>query len=215
MTARVEELWLLGGVTASGKTQMALEWAEKNNAEILSCDSVSFYRGLDVGSAKPDSMDQRRVVHHGLDLAGVSEVFDVSKFHSYAEEAVEEIASRGKRVLVVGGSGFFLHGFLKPVVDGLDISDEVRDYVLKRYEDEGIEAIIEELKKLNPQGLPSLTPAAKRSQSRDFFIKCLGASKKRVFRAQNPLLPNTGLVGIGWNIGQGISLGGSSSSKSH
>jgi tRNA dimethylallyltransferase len=156
MTARVEELWLLGGVTASGKTQMALEWAEKNNAEILSCDSVSFYRGLDVGSAKPDSMDQRRVVHHGLDLAGVSEVFDVSKFHSYAEEAVEEIASRGKRVLVVGGSGFFLHGFLKPVVDGLDISDEVRQYVIKRHEEEGIAVIIEELKKLNPEGLLNL-----------------------------------------------------------
>ena len=52
-------------------------------------------------------------------------------------------------MLVVGGS-FFLHGFFKAVVDGLDISDEVRDYVLKRYEGEGIEAIIEELKKLNP-----------------------------------------------------------------
>lgn len=156
MTARVEELWLLGGVTASGKTEISLQWAEKNNAEILSCDSVSFYRGLDVGSAKPDSMDQQRVVHYGLDLAEVSEVFDVSQFHIYAREVVEQIASRGKRVLVVGGSGFFLHGFLKAVVDGLDISDEVRDYVLKRYEEEGIEAIIEELKKLNPLGLPNL-----------------------------------------------------------
>ena len=156
MTARVEELWLLGGVTASGKTEISLQWAEKNNAEILSCDSVSFYRGLDVGSAKPDSMDQQRVVHYGLDLAEVSEVFDVSQFHIYARKVVEQIASRGKRVLVVGGSGFFLHGFLKAVVDGLDISDEVRDYVLKRYEEEGIEAIIEELKKLNPLGLPNL-----------------------------------------------------------
>jgi tRNA dimethylallyltransferase len=156
MTARVEELWLLGGVTASGKTEMSLEWAEKNNAEILSCDSVSFYRGLDVGSAKPDSIDQQKVVHYGLDLADVSEVFDVSKFHSYAKEVVKQIASRGKRVLVVGGSGFFLHGFLRPVVDGLHISDEVRQYVLKRYEGEGIATITDELKKLNPLGLPNL-----------------------------------------------------------
>ena len=86
----------MGGVTASGKTEISLQWAEKNNAEILSCDSVSFYRGLDVGSAKPDSMDQQRVVHYGLDLAEVSEVFDVSQFHIYAREVLSRLPHGGK-----------------------------------------------------------------------------------------------------------------------
>ena len=68
MSGKVNELWLLGGVTGVGKTELSLEWAEKNNAEILSCDSVAFYRGLDIGSAKPCKEDLDRVVHHGIDL---------------------------------------------------------------------------------------------------------------------------------------------------
>ena len=129
MAYKVEELWILAGVTAAGKTELSLEWAERNDAEIISCDSVSFYRGLDIGSAKPGLNDQKRVVHHGLDLADVSEVFDVGQFHAYANEVIEDMVSRGKKVLVVGGSGFFLQGFLQPVVDALEVSDEVRNHV--------------------------------------------------------------------------------------
>lgn len=156
MANKVEELWLLGGVTSSGKTEVSLDWAEKNNAEILSCDSVSFYRGLDVGSAKPDGTERKRVVHHGLDLAEVRQVYDVGQFHSYARKVVDDISSRGKKVLVVGGSGFFIHGFLRAVVDGVEVSDEVRTKVQSLFDDGGIEAVSSELKKSNPNGLGGL-----------------------------------------------------------
>ena len=65
---KVQELWILAGVTAAGKTEFSLQWAEKYDAEIISCDSVSFYRGLNIGSAKPSKEEQGRVVHHGLDM---------------------------------------------------------------------------------------------------------------------------------------------------
>ncbi len=156
MARKVEELWILGGVTAAGKTELSLEWAEKNGAEIISCDSVSFYRGLDIGSAKPDSREQKRVVHHGLDLADVSEVFDVGQFHSYANEVIQDMISRGKKVLVVGGSGFFLHGFLRPVVDAVEVAQEVRNQVKATYENEGLDALLAQLKKHNPEGLAHL-----------------------------------------------------------
>ena len=103
MARQVEELWILGGVTAAGKTEISLEWAEHNNAEIISCDSVAFYRGLDIGSAKPGSSEQQRVVHHGLNLANVSEVFDVVQFHVYAKEKKLGIYyQEGKKCLLWG-----------------------------------------------------------------------------------------------------------------
>lgn len=156
MAYKVEELWILAGVTAAGKTELSLEWAERNDAEIISCDSVSFYRGLDIGSAKPGLKDQKRVVHHGLDLADVSEVFDVGQFHAYANEVIEDMVSRGKKVLVVGGSGFFLQGFLQPVVDALEVSDEVRNHVNTTYEKYGLDTTLAQLGKLNPKGLGNL-----------------------------------------------------------
>lgn len=156
MAKKVEELWVLGGVTAAGKTQLSLEWAEKHNAEIISCDSVSFYRGLDIGSAKPSSSEQERVVHHGLDLVDVTEVFNVGRFHAYAKETIEDILSRGKKVLVVGGSGFFLHGFLRPVIDSVEVSVEIRNKVQKIFESKGVHSLIKKLEIYNPDGLGNL-----------------------------------------------------------
>ena len=149
----VGEIWLLGGVTASGKTDLALSWAENNNAEIISCDSVAFYRGLDLGSAKPTQEEQERVPHHGLDLADVHEVFDVVRFHDYAKNVVQDIAGRGKKILVVGGSGFFLNGFLRPITDGIEISAEVRQSIEDQYQSKGLGSLLENLNKLNPDGV--------------------------------------------------------------
>ena len=156
MGATVRELWLLGGVTAAGKTGLSIEWAEKNGAEIISCDSVSFYRGLNLGSAKPSIEEQKQIVHHGLDLADLSETYDVRQFHAYASRKVEEILNRGKKVLLVGGSGFFLDGFLRPISDGVEIEQQVRNEAEKLFETGGLSKILKKLNELNPDGLAGL-----------------------------------------------------------
>ena len=153
MVSMAGEIWLLGGITASGKTELALSWAEKNDAEILCCDSVSLYRGLDIGSAKPTQHELDLVPHFGLDLAEVSEVFDVVQFHAYAQEVVNEIAQRGKKILVVGGSGFFLSGFFRAITDGIDITREVRQSIEFQYQEKGLESLLDDLKKFNPDGV--------------------------------------------------------------
>jgi tRNA dimethylallyltransferase len=153
MVSMVGEIWLLGGVTASGKTELALSWAENNGAEILCCDSVSLYRGLDIGSAKPKLHELDRVPHFGLDLAEVSEVFDVVQFHAYAQCVVNEIAQRGKKILVVGGSGFFLSGFLRAITDGIDISRDIRQSIEFQYQEKGLDSLLDDLKKFNPDGV--------------------------------------------------------------
>ncbi|MGA0133607.1 MAG: tRNA (adenosine(37)-N6)-dimethylallyltransferase MiaA [Opitutales bacterium] len=117
MTAEKAEIRILTGPTAAGKTDAAIEWAEKNGAEILSCDSVCVYRGMDVGSAKPTADQRRRVTHHGLDLADPSERFSVARYVEAARQALEDAASRGRRILVTGGSGFYLAAFFGPVAD--------------------------------------------------------------------------------------------------
>lgn len=186
----MKELWILGGITAAGKSELAVKWALAHGAEILSCDSVSFYRGLDVGSAKPDLTERALVPHHGLDLADPHEVFDVAKFHAYARGVLEEIFDKGKRVIVVGGSGFFLEGFLNPIFDETVVSPKIRDQVRKLLEREGLKSVLKELQKLNPQGLGSLDVQnpirLSRALERSWQSGKSLVEQERVFRALPP-----------------------------
>ncbi len=123
------ELRLLAGPTAAGKTAAALAWAEACGGEILSCDSVCVYRGLDIGSAKPDAAERARVPHHGIDLADPAERFSIEAYVRHARAAVDDCLRRGKPLMVAGGSGFYLAAFLGPVTDALEIPDAVREEV--------------------------------------------------------------------------------------
>ena len=149
-------LYFLAGVTASGKSSIALEWAQENEAEILSCDSIALYRGMNIGSAKPSLEDQLKVKHYGLDLANVDQRYDVSKYINYANNVVREVYDRNGKILVVGGSGFYLRSFFSAVVDEVIISDEIKHSVEELYQLEGIEGLILKLKQMNPQGLGEL-----------------------------------------------------------
>jgi tRNA dimethylallyltransferase len=96
------------GPTASGKTALALELAERVGAEIVSADSRQIYRGLDVGTAKPTAAERARVPHHGLDLVGPGEPFDVARYAAVARAAIADVHARGRHVLVVGGTGLYV-----------------------------------------------------------------------------------------------------------
>src|SRR5579871_1749355 len=117
MTAETTQgtIHILTGPTAAGKTELALRWAERHGAEIVSCDSLLFYRGMDIGTAKPTKAEQARVPHHLVDILDVAERMDVARFVMLARVAVEAIAARGRAVLVVGGSGLYLKTFFAPV----------------------------------------------------------------------------------------------------
>jgi len=97
----------LVGPTAAGKTEAALRIAEALDAEILSVDSMLVYRGMDVGTAKPTPADRARVPHHVLDLVEPSERFTVARYREAARAALDDVASRGRRALLVGGSGLY------------------------------------------------------------------------------------------------------------
>jgi tRNA dimethylallyltransferase len=98
-------LFFLVGPTASGKTEYAVSWARRYGAEILSCDSLAVYKGMDIGTAKPSPRQREEIPHWGLDLVHPEDSFSVYRYQCYAHRVVKEILERGNRVLVVGGSG--------------------------------------------------------------------------------------------------------------
>lgn len=100
------------GPTASGKTGLALELAERWNGEIICADSRTVYRGMDVGTAKPTKEEQSRVRHWGLDLVDPDQPFSVADFKRFAETAIVDIRNRGKVPFLVGGTGLYVDAVL-------------------------------------------------------------------------------------------------------
>ncbi len=169
-------LHVLTGCTGAGKTEWAIRWAEANSGEIISCDSLLFYRGMDLGTAKPTPAQRRRVPHHLIDIREVSEPMNAAVFASMARNAAEEIAGRGRPVLAVGGSGFYLKAFLVPVADGLEIPAEVRARVAGLLGAGGLAALVEQLRSLNPEGLGGLDTANPRRVA-NALVRCLASGR--------------------------------------
>ena len=165
-------LHVLTGATAVGKTEWALRWAESCGAEIISCDSLLFYRGMDLGTAKPTAGERARVPHHLIDICDVTERMDVTHYVTKARAAVEAIEGRGRPVLVVGGSGFYLKSFFAPVADDVAVSPALRAEVRAL---SGSEALAR-LRSLNPAGLGELDVANPRRVTRA-LERCLASGR--------------------------------------
>lgn len=151
----IGKIYCLSGCTAVGKTELALTWAEAFDAEIVSCDSLLFYRGMDIGTAKPTPAELKRVPHHLIDIAEPSEQMDVGRYIDLAIDSIQEIQGRGKNVLITGGSGFYLKAFFEPVVDDVQISEAVSEKAAQLMA-QGLESAVDELRTLNPEGLENL-----------------------------------------------------------
>jgi tRNA dimethylallyltransferase len=103
----------IAGPTGVGKSALALELAERLNGEIISVDSMQVYRGLDIGTAKPSAVEQKRVRHHLINVVELSESFDAAQFVGLAQAAVNEIQARGCVPIFCGGTGFYFKAFLE------------------------------------------------------------------------------------------------------
>lgn len=115
------------GPTASGKSSLAMKLAEEHNGEIISCDSVQLYKYFDIGSAKPSKEEQERIPHHLIDVLDAHENFDAARYGDLARKAIEEINSRGKLPILVGGTGLYYRFLL-----GDDVHSLPKDACLKK-----------------------------------------------------------------------------------
>ena len=117
---------LILGPTGSGKTALSLALGERFNGEIVSCDSVAVYRGMDLGSAKPSPEEQRRLQHHVIDVANPDEVFTAGEYSRQARTAMREIVQRNRTPIVTGGTGLYLRALTLGLFHGPARQDDLR-----------------------------------------------------------------------------------------
>jgi tRNA dimethylallyltransferase len=144
-------LILIVGPTAVGKTELAIQLAERLNGEIVSADSRLFYRGMDIGTAKPSREEQARVPHHLIDIVNPDEILSLAVFQQRAHEIIADIHTRNKLPLLVGGTGQYVRavteGWTPPEVIP---NERLRDELGKMKEERGIYWLHEKLKGLDP-----------------------------------------------------------------
>lgn len=138
------------GPTGAGKTALAINLADELNAEIVNADSRQFYRGMDIGTAKPSLAEQRRVRHHLIDIRTPDDPVDVVGFVTLARAAISDIVARGRRVLVVGGSGLYLRALRGGIFRGPAASVEIRERLAREAREDGVERLHRRLGAVDP-----------------------------------------------------------------
>jgi tRNA dimethylallyltransferase len=147
----------LAGPSASGKTAIALELAERFGAEIVCADSMTVYRGMDVGTAKPSAAERARVAHHLLDVADPGEPFSVARYQRLAREVIARIRDNGRVPFVVGGSGLYF----RAAADDLEFPP-ADPKIRARIEREDLGVLAVRLKEADPEAAAFVDPANKR-----------------------------------------------------
>ncbi len=145
------------GPTASGKTAFSVALAKRIGAEIVSADSMQIYKGMDIASAKPTMDEMQGVPHHLIDFLESSESYSVARYIKDATGIIRDIHSRGKKVIVCGGTGLYVDSLLGNIVfDEQPDNTEIRNKLRLRREEEGIEAIFRELMEIDPETAETL-----------------------------------------------------------
>lgn len=146
---------VITGPTASGKTGFAIECAKKYNGEIVSCDSMQIYKGLDIGTAKATPDEQNAVRHHLIDVINYDENFSVQQFVQKARCAIDQIISKGKLPIIVGGTGLYINSLLHEYsFANTNKNNEIREYynnLLQERGNEYLHSLLEQVDKESAQ----------------------------------------------------------------
>jgi len=146
-----KRVYIIVGPTSVGKSEVALNVAEKLDAWIICADSRQVYSGMDIGTAKPNKLERARVRHFLIDIVSPDSVFSTVEFVDAAKGAIKQAFDNGKNALIVGGTGLYI----RALVAGFDFAnvsraDEIRDDISKRLEEHGLDSLAEELHQLDP-----------------------------------------------------------------
>ena len=149
----------IGGPTASGKTAVAIQLCLRAGGEVISCDSMQIYRGMDIGTAKPTREERRGIPHYMLDVVDPGENYSVSAFSEAADAHAEDIASRGRVPVLCGGTGLYMDAVLKPMRFSEKSSDELRASLKAVAAQEGGPLMLHErLRQIDPDSAARLHP---------------------------------------------------------
>ena len=145
----MKDIIVIVGPTGVGKTKLSIELAKELDAEIINGDSVSIYKRLDIGSAKPSMEERREIPHHLIDIRDVTEDYTVFDYQKDVRRLIEEIQSRGKRVIIVGGTGLYI----KAALYNYEFTEGTTYHEYKEYSNE---ELLEKIKKYPVEYLPEV-----------------------------------------------------------
>ena len=149
---------VLVGTTASGKSEVAIPLAIRLSAEIVGADSRQIYRGLTIGTAAPSPEERARVPHHFIAFLDPSDTYSAGRFGREARVVLADLEARGRTALIVGSSGLYLRALLDGLFEGPERDPAVRARLQDRLRREGLEALREELARVDPEALAGILP---------------------------------------------------------
>lgn len=155
----MNNLICIAGPTASGKTALSIALAQELGGEIVSCDSMQVYKGMDIGTAKPTLEEMAGIPHHMLSVAEPWEDFSVGKYCDMATPIVDDILTRGKTAIIVGGTGLYMDALIKGNDFAPVPSTGRREELERLAAEQGIDAVIEQLRAVDPESADRLHPS--------------------------------------------------------
>lgn len=188
MTIRDRKVYVIGGPTAAGKSVVALYLAKRIQGEIVNCDSVQLYKYMDIGSAKPSQKDMNAVPHHLYGFVDPADDITVAQYQQLAFDKIDEILSRGKTPIVVGGTGLYLNSLIyKMSFAAKPINLKRRDELENLAEVRGKEYLFELLSAVDPEAAARIHPNNIRKIIRAIEAYELGSK----LESMDKLEPNT------------------------
>ena len=155
----MDPVLVIVGPTATGKSDLGLALAERFDGEIVNADALQVYRGFDLGTAKPTVEERGRIPHHLIDILDAEQRYSAGDFARRARLALEEIAARGRRAIVVGGSGLYVRALVEGISPIPPGNPQLREHLRRRATAEGLEPLRDQLRLLDQQSWERL-PAA-------------------------------------------------------
>lgn len=152
------DCWFLTGATAVGKTEIGLVLAQRLGAEIISLDSMTIYRGMDIGTAKPSVEQQAVVPHHLIDIINPDQEYSINGYLEAVHAKIAEIRGRGNEVLFVGGTPLYLKALLRGLNSGPPANWELREAIEAEVAEIGNQALYERLEQLDPVAASQIHP---------------------------------------------------------
>ena len=149
----------IAGPTASGKTALAVALAKALNGEVVSCDSMQIYKKMDIGTAKPTVEEMEGIPHHMLSVAEPEEDFSVSRYCGMAAPIVDDITARGKAAIIAGGTGLYMDALIRGNSFAPYPSTGRRQELEAMAQAQGIEAVLAQLREVDPESAARLHPA--------------------------------------------------------
>ena len=158
MGAKKKKIIIITGPTATGKTDLAVNLALDLGGEVVNCDSMQVYKGMDIGTAKPLPEEKKGIPHHLLDIVNPDEEFNASIYRGYAVPVIRDIIEKGKTCFVVGGTGLYIKSLLGGLFECPSSDPEIRERLLMEYNKKGKDVLHKRLKELDPAYAETIHP---------------------------------------------------------